>query len=215
MTRDSSRREGNGLTPRLSIVLVGIGGQGILLATRLLGELARRAGLPTVGAENHGMSQRGGSVLSHLKLGGFRSPLVREGTADVLVGLERTEALRALRFLRPEGLCLVNSEPDPWPAEIGESLRRARITTVAVPADRVARDLGAPRVANTVLLAATVAHARGPFESAELRQVVEDISPARFLEANLRAMEAGASAVASQQPPGVLGSAAPEPGRGR
>ena len=183
---------------RLGIVLVGIGGQGILLATRLLAELARRSGLAVMGAENHGMSQRGGSVVSHLKLGGFRSPLVREGTADVLLGLERTETMRALAFLRPGGLCLVNSEPEPWPAGIEQILRRARITTVTVPADAVASDLGAPRVANTVLLAAAAAHALGPFTVDGLRRVVEDVSPARFLEANLQALEAGAAAVAAK-----------------
>lgn len=194
MTRGSSRQ---GRNDRLRIVLVGIGGQGILLATRLLGELARRAGLPVVGAETHGMSQRGGSVLSHLKVGGFRSPLVPEGAADLLLGLERTETVRALRFLRPEGLCVVNSEPEPWPAAIGEILRRARITTVTVPADRLASDLGTPRVANTILLAAVAAHPRGPFTTDELRKVVEDTSRARFLEANLRALEAGTAAVAA------------------
>ena len=100
------------MEPRFQLVVAGVGGQGILFATRLLEEAALARGLPVLGAETHGMSQRGGSVLSHFKVGPFRSPMVRRGTADCLLGMELTEAYRNAAYLRPGGLAILNCLPD-------------------------------------------------------------------------------------------------------
>ena len=77
----------------VKLILAGIGGQGVVFATRLLAQTAAAMGMPVLASETHGMSQRGGSVLAHLKLGGTESPLIRRGTADILLAFDRDEAL--------------------------------------------------------------------------------------------------------------------------
>ena len=77
----------------VQMIISGVGGQGVLLVTRIFSEFALRQGFPIIGSEDHGMSQRGGSVLTHLKIGPFNSPLVKKGGADILLSLEKDEAL--------------------------------------------------------------------------------------------------------------------------
>jgi indolepyruvate ferredoxin oxidoreductase beta subunit len=103
----------------LKLILSGIGGQGVLFATSVFSETALSLGYDVLGSETHGMSQRGGSVISHLKIGAYESPLVRQGTADVLLAFDEDEAYRTLGFLTRGGLCFVNSARsdfwDTWP----------------------------------------------------------------------------------------------------
>ena len=84
----------------MQYVIVGIGGQGILFTSRVLGRVAIGKGLPVIGSEVHGMAQRGGSVISHFKIGGYRSSLVRTGQADVLMAFDQSEGIRNLPYLR-------------------------------------------------------------------------------------------------------------------
>ena len=95
---------------KVQIVLAGIGGQGILFSSKIFSELGLKLGLDIMGSETHGMSQRGGSVTAHLKLGKFQSPVIRTGTADVLYSFEENETYRTLKFLRRGGVCFVNLE---------------------------------------------------------------------------------------------------------
>jgi indolepyruvate ferredoxin oxidoreductase beta subunit len=181
------------------IVIAGVGGQGVLFATRVFTEIARQRGLPVIGSENHGMSQRGGSVTSHLKLGEFQSPLVAEGEADILLGLDNLEAHRNLPFLRHAtdgragGLAVANAPrpgdfPDP---RLAEALAAAGIRAHACPADEAAMAMGNPLVANLVLLGFAAALPGFPFPFAQLRDVVDGISPAPHRGPNLQALERG------------------------
>ncbi len=184
---------------RCQIVIAGIGGQGVLFATRVFTELAAARGLAVIGSENHGMSQRGGSVTSHLKLGAFASPLVAEGEADVLLGLDALEAHRNLAFLRqgapgtPGGLCVVNAPspgvfPDPRLAGL---VAAAGLRVHTCPADAAAREIGNPLVANLVLLGFAASLPGFPFPYEEVLGVVEGISPGPHRSANRHALERG------------------------
>ena len=181
------------------LVIAGIGGQGVLFATRVFTEIARERGLPVIGSENHGMSQRGGSVTSHLKLGEFQSPLVAEGEADLLLGLDCLEAHRNLPFLRQGeggaagGLGVVNAPhpedfPDPRPAA---ALAGTGIRLRSCPADAAALEMGSPLAANLVLLGFAASLPDFPFPFAEVRGVVEAVSPSPHRAPNVQALERG------------------------
>jgi indolepyruvate ferredoxin oxidoreductase beta subunit len=182
------------------LILSGVGGQGILFATKVLAEAARRAGAAVTGSETHGMSQRGGSVISHLKIGGYHSPLVREATADAVIALDADEAYRALRFLRPAtaqraGALLVANAPAGFPAPtLARLLDGAGIATRAVDATAVAAALNAPLSVNLVILGVAAASGKLPFDLAALSDTVAAISPPRFCELNLHALAAGHAA---------------------
>src|SRR5574342_177655 len=91
------------------IFLAGIGGQGVVYATKVIAQAALLRGETVLASENHGMSQRGGSVTSHVKIGAGMAPLIRRGTADVLIGLDRQEAIRGLPYVRPGGQVYLNA----------------------------------------------------------------------------------------------------------
>ena len=93
---------------KVQIILAGIGGQGILFSSKIFSELGLKLGLDVIGSETHGMSQRGGSVIAHLKIGHFQSPMIRSGTADFLYSFEENETYRTLKFLRKGGVCFAD-----------------------------------------------------------------------------------------------------------
>jgi indolepyruvate ferredoxin oxidoreductase beta subunit len=150
----------NGTT---NVLIVGVGGQGVLLASEILCEVARVSGLDTKKSEVHGMSQRGGVVTSHVRFGTkVYSPLIPEGEADVILGFEIAEALRWVHFLKPGGAIIVSDQkmippitttgkfsyPDGAAATIKERVEDTHI----VAAYDVARKLGNARLVNTILL---------------------------------------------------------------
>ena len=176
----------------LKLVLSGIGGQGVLFATSVFSETALALGYDVLGSETHGMSQRGGSVISHLKIGAYESPLVRQGTADVLLAFDEDEAYRTLAFLKRGGLCFVNSaRGDFWDEGVKGYLTKNEITTHSYPADEVALSLGSARSANLVLVGCALSVPGLPFEPEQIRETIERIAPPRFRELNVRAFEAG------------------------
>jgi indolepyruvate ferredoxin oxidoreductase beta subunit len=149
------------------ILIVGVGGQGVLLASELLSSVAMEAGYDVKKSEVHGMAQRGGVVSSHVRLGErVYSPLIPEGRADVLLAFEQSEALRWIHFLRPDGAAIINSKKlvppiallkgkgPAYPADPVADIRRRISRVFVVPAETIARDLGNPRIENTVLLGA-------------------------------------------------------------
>jgi indolepyruvate ferredoxin oxidoreductase beta subunit len=177
---------------RFRLVVAGVGGQGILFTTRLLEEACLRRGDPVIGAETHGMSQRGGSVVSHFKVGPFRGPMVGRGSADCLLGMALDEAYRQSGFLRPDGLAVINAdEPAIAESPVVARLRERGGTVWAENADAIAMELGVPTLANVALLGCALAHPEFPFALEEIRAAVEAKSPARFQELNLRALETG------------------------
>jgi indolepyruvate ferredoxin oxidoreductase beta subunit len=144
---------GKAETFRRQILLSGVGGQGILFLSRLLAEAAIAKGLPVLTSETHGMAQRGGVVVSHLKVGGFDSPLVRTGRADLLLVLKEENVALHRPFLADGGFLVVNATAPP---DLGPGVR-----VRAVDADALALSAGAPQAVNLVLLGFALARIGG------------------------------------------------------
>jgi indolepyruvate ferredoxin oxidoreductase, beta subunit len=189
----------------LNFVLVGVGGQGTLLASDVLAELGLKLGCDVKKAEVHGMSQRGGSVVSHLRWGEqVFSPIIPPGEADVLVAFEKLEAARFINYLRPGGIVLVNDfciEPVtvnangvPYPTDeaIRGALEQAAGKSCWVKAAQIADELGNSRVANVVLLGALSALL--DLDPSAWDEVLALRVPAKYLELNRKAFKAGRAA---------------------
>lgn len=182
-----------------NIMIVGVGGQGTLLTSRILGNLAVRGGYDVKLSEVHGMAQRGGSVVTFVRYGEqVAEPIVEEGQADVLIAFERLEALRYLHFLKEDGVVIVNDwRIDPitvvtgaaaYPEGILDMLGEAR-RTIVVEATKTAKDMGAPRAFNVVVLGAAARYVG--FGKEDWLKVIEETVPPKTVEVNLRAFEAG------------------------
>ena len=180
-------------------MIVGVGGQGTLLTSRILGRLATRAGYDVKLSEVHGMAQRGGSVVTFVRYGEtVAEPIVEEGQADVLIAFERLEALRYLHFLKKDGVVIVNDwRIDPitvvtgaaeYPEGILDSLKAAR-RTIVVEGTQEAIRLGAPKAFNVVVLGAAARHMH--FAKEDWLEVIRQTVPPRTVETNLKAFEAG------------------------
>ncbi len=183
------------------IMLAGVGGQGILLASRVLSSGLIKAGYDVKSSEVHGMAQRGGSVVTQLTYGEkVYSPIVGAGAVDLLITLEKLEALRYVHFLKKNGTLLMNAREIPslpiligsaeYPTDIEERLSAYPISLYTIDADREAEKLGNLRVMNVVLLGAMVKLA-GLNELVDWPSVVaESVKPA-YREVNLKAFAAG------------------------
>ncbi|MFH1488663.1 MAG: 2-oxoacid:acceptor oxidoreductase family protein [Pseudomonadota bacterium] len=175
-----------------NIVLCGLGGQGILFMTKVVAHAALAKGFKVMGAETHGMAQRGGSVISHLRLGEVQSSLIRAGSAHLLLSLDENEGYRNLPFLARNSRMFVNSSSGRFPREDVEKFLDAReIISRAVPAGEIARDLGAPLSSNLALLGYYAAFGNGSAGAGEMRRTIEKLSPDRFREKNLEVYDAG------------------------
>jgi len=182
----------------IQMIISGVGGQGVLLMTRIFAAFALREGYPFIGSEDHGMSQRGGSVMTHLKIGNFDSPLVKKGSADILLSLEKDEAYKTLYYLKPSlndrngGLCFINApDLDYMNREIKSYLKERGIETYVVGADQLAREMGSPQSANIALIGFAASHSRFPFPHDKLRDAIERVTPQRFREVSLKVFEKG------------------------
>lgn len=183
-----------------SIMIVGVGGQGTLLAGRLLGEYANAKGLDAKVSEVHGMAQRGGSVVTHVRIGEkVFSPLIDVMSADVLMSFEPAEALRALEMLKPGGLLICDEAKVPpvsvnlgaatYPEDVKERAAQYTKNAVFVDATGIAKALGNARSANIVLLG-VYTQCMG-MDADVMRQVIQDGVKPAFVEVNLKAFEAG------------------------
>lgn len=173
------------------LVIAGIGGQGVIFVTKVLSQAGLMRGASVMASENHGMSQRGGSVMAYVKIGGSEAPLIRRGTADALIGLDATEAIRNLAFVRRNGDVCVNS-PNGFAPTLIPRLNELGIQVHTVNADDLARQLGAAAVANLVVLGFAAAREALGLTVAELQAAVQVLGPAKAVELNLKALEAGA-----------------------
>jgi len=178
----------------IKIVLAGVGGQGILFATKILSETAAEKGHNIIGSETHGMSQRGGSVTSYLKIGDYSSPLVMIGEADYIYGYNSDETIKNLPFLRPGGVCFADSTAENFSDELNKWISDNHISVHKIPAGELALKLGSPKSANLVLLGFSAAHDSSPFTKSELFETIKKVTPSRFLDDNIRCFEAGFSA---------------------
>ena len=184
----------------LNILIVGVSGQGSLLASRILGSYCCAKGLDVKVSEVHGMSQRGGSVVTYVRAGErIDSPLIEQGGADVIISFEELEAFRYVGYLKKGGRVIANSqriEPMPvimgsavYPENIPEKLADLGAEAVFIDALSLALDAGSAKAANVVMLGAASKYLGGSEE--EWLAAVEKCVPARFLEMNKRAFLLG------------------------
>jgi len=176
----------------LNIVLCGLGGQGILFLSKVLSQAALDKGYSILGSETHGMAQRGGSVVSHIRVGETMSSLVRTGSADLLLALEENEGYRNLSFLAMGAGFFVNTDSNPFPrAEAKLFLDKNKIQYRSIPAGKLALELGAPLSSNLALLGHFSRYSTQLATQAELRATIERISPERLKKPNLKIFDAG------------------------
>lgn len=182
----------------IQMIISGVGGQGVLLVTRIISDYVLREGYSLIGSEDHGMSQRGGSVITYLKIGDFNSPLVKRGSADILLSLERNEALKTLHYLRPSkngqsgGLGFINA-PDPnyMNEPIRNYLRDNGIEIHIFSADRIAVEMGSVQSTNIALIGFASAHPKFPFAPQKLRESIDRVTPPKFKEVSLKIFDRG------------------------
>ncbi len=187
-----------------NIMIVGVGGQGTLLASRLLGNAAVSAGFDVKVSEVHGMSQRGGSVVTYVRYGDkVYSPIVEKGCADVILAFEELEAYRWIEYLKPEGTLIVNTQQkDPMPVITGameypknilQTLRDKGIHTVTVNALEKAQQAGTAKAVNVVLMG--VFAALSPMKREQFEAALTATVPSKFLEMNQKAFALGYESV--------------------
>jgi indolepyruvate ferredoxin oxidoreductase beta subunit len=187
----------------MRIFFTGVGGQGTLVATRLVGEAALEEGLPVKISEIHGMAQRGGVVESSVVMGKAFSPTIADGEADILMAFEPMEALRALPKCHPESLVLSSNRPiipftvatgqDTYPelSKLDELIRSKVERLLWVDAEELALKAGSPRTANIVVVGALAGTRKIPISRNSWQEALKRIFPERLLDVNLRAFEAG------------------------
>lgn len=181
------------------ILIVGIGGQGTILASNILGEACLIEGRHVKGAETHGMAQRGGSVESHIRIDGLYGPLIPPGQGDLLISFDLLEALRYSHFLKNEGKMVVNRHlvlPTsvftqklhvPTQDEIIEALKTH--TLCLLDADKMAEEAGSPLSQNVVMLGA--ASPSIPIRPESLIDAVKCLVPKKTVDINVKAFEMG------------------------
>jgi len=192
-------------TSECDMVIVGVGGQGVILISDVIGRAAVLAGKPVCGAETHGMAQRGGSVINHTRIGCRFSPMVASGGADVLVALEPGEALRYAHFLSPRGVALVNTRPVlpttvtaglakyPYLEDILAPIKAQCKRVTAIDATAIASLAGTAQAMNVVMLGALSRYI--PLKEETILEALTQVVPPRFLEANNRAFALGKAEV--------------------
>lgn len=184
-----------------SIMIVGVGGQGTLLASRILGNVAIKCGYDVKVSEVHGMSQRGGSVVTYVRYGNepVYSPVIGEGEADIIMAFEELEAYRNLKYLKNDGRLLVNSQNiDPMPVIMGkekypegiiEKIEAMKVNISCVDALSLAEKAGSVKAVNVVLIGLLAKNTDIAKEVWE--EVIKETVPEKFLEINLSAFSLG------------------------
>jgi len=192
-------------TSECDIVIVGVGGQGVILLSDVIGRAAVKAGKPVRGVETHGMAQRGGSVINHTRIGCSLGPMVASGSADVLLALEPAEGLRFGHFIAPWGTALVNLQPVlpvtvtagrsiyPPVEEILAHLRSRCRDLRAIDASGIAVQAGTVQALNVVMLGALSRFI--PLEERFLLEALKQVVPPRHWQANQKAFGLGKAEV--------------------
>ena len=184
-----------------NIMIVGVGGQGTLLTSRILGGLAIAGGYDVKLSEVHGMAQRGGSVVSHVRIGNdIKAPMIPEGEADIIIGFEPGEVVRNLNYLKEGGTVVVNTKPVmPTTASLGlhydgkemiDYLQKQNINLITVDGEKICEELGSPKALNVVLLGAASGSDVLGITKEELKKAIETKLNPKFLEINVKALMA-------------------------
>jgi indolepyruvate ferredoxin oxidoreductase beta subunit len=184
-------------------VFVGVGGQGNLLASRLLGETALSLGIPSIVSEIHGMAQRGGVVESAVLIGDVTSPIVSDGEADVLIGFEPLETVRTLRKCNKKSVVITNTHPfPPFTVSIGQGiyppleevldLIYSRVDNViALNGNELAESAGNPLSLNMVMLGALTGSGIISISDNSIKEIISTSTKKAFLDSNLKAFDLG------------------------
>jgi len=189
---------------KMDIIVSGVGGQGNIFASLVVSQFAMRKGYLVAGSETIGAAQRGGSVVSHIRISDktIYAPLISRGQAELLIGMEAIEMLRHMRLLNPQGAYLLNFMRTPtvlnnmgldeYPSdvEILEAIRKYCKNGRVIEATLEAKKLGNVQMTNVVILGALV-KMMPFFEMEAMRNLIEELSPERFKEANIKAFERG------------------------
>jgi len=185
------------------VVFVGVGGQGNLLASRLLGEASLSVGIPAVVSEIHGMAQRGGIVESAVLMGDVTSPIVSNGEADVLIGFEPVETLRILEKCNKETIVITNTHPlPPFTVSVGQGtyppldeimglIRAKAKQVIALDGDALAAEAGNSLSLNMVMLGALIGSEAIPIGAEAMKETISTSTKKAFLESNLKAFDLG------------------------
>ena len=189
----------------VSVILSGVGGQGLRIASRILGEASIRAGFDVKIRESHGLAQREGSVVSHVRIGGVHSFMIPRGTAQALVSLELLEGARNISYLKKGGLAVLNdkllypvsyyAEELPYPdrEEIISIFEQHKVNYVLINAESIAKRAGDLRSANIVMLGVLAAFNVLPFHPKFVLEAVRSVIP-YLTDVNVRAFELGIEA---------------------
>jgi indolepyruvate ferredoxin oxidoreductase beta subunit len=189
---------------KTDIIISGVGGQGNIFASLVISQYAMREGYIVAGSETIGAAQRGGSVVSHIRISDrpIYAPLISRGQADLLIGMEVIEMLRHMRLLNPEGTYLLNFfriptvlnnmglDSYPEDQEIREGIRKYCKNGHVIDATHEAHKLGNVQMTNVVLLGA-LAEMMPFFEREPMRNLIDQLSPEQFRQANMRAFQRG------------------------
>jgi len=187
----------------VNIVLSGVGGQGVLVASDVLVAVAMFAGLDSKKSEVHGMAQRGGSVVSQVRYGEkIYSPLIEKGSADIILAFEKLEAVRYLDFLKPGGAVIINDQQItpltvffakiPYPENIEEICQKKTDKVKMIDGIKKSEALGNPRVLNTVMMGALSNYTQ--FDEKHWIDAIQQRVPSKTFDLNRRAFEAGRAA---------------------
>lgn len=182
-----------------SIMIVGVGGQGTLLASRILGNAVISEGYDVKVSEVHGMSQRGGSVVTYVRYGEkVQSPIIEKGCADTVLAFELLEAKRAVPYLKKDGKIIVNTQKiNPMPVILGaaeypddiDNVLNANADVTALDAAKLAMEAGNIKAVNVVLIGVLAKNTEIPYEV--WIETIKNTVPEKFLEVNLKAFELG------------------------
>jgi len=189
---------------KLDILLVGVGGQGILTSAAILAKSAINSGINVITAETHGMAQRGGSVEVHVRFGDVKSPLIPYGSADIMVALEPSEALRYTHYCSEKTRAIINTKPIYPPAVSRGEVEYPSIEVVQkelswlngiyfIDATQLAKEVGNAQAANVVVLGALCRLTQ--LDSGHVERAITEVLPARLHELNLKAFKAGYDAL--------------------
>lgn len=175
----------------IQIVCAGIGGRGVLLASTILIETAIKTGLKAMASDEYGMSQRGGSVVSLVKVGDFASPLVGRESADILLAFEESEFYRNLSFLKMGGTTLINTSKKSLSADIERLLKQRSIQYFLLDADTIAMKKGMIQSSNMAMLGFFSALKISAFTFENIEETIRQKVKAKLVEKNFEVFQAG------------------------